>query len=258
MAQPRKITLRRLAFGLYAVTACFLLLSLTNSDFLTEHKQFLKVKQAFRECEGTVISNLNDKNISITDLNILIVVYKEENKMLLYVKNRNDDTYQKVKEFPVCYASGELGPKRREGDHQVPEGFYHINIFNPHSTYFLSLGINYPNKSDLLKTTADRPGDNIFIHGHCASIGCIAMGDAIKEIYVYAVHAKNNGQHNIPVYIFPFEMNALNTWNHKQINATNPGLVSFWNNLWQGYIKFSTNHKELRYSVNNKGDYVFD
>jgi len=53
-----------------------------------------------------------------------------------------------VKTYPVCAASGVLGPKRHQGDEQVPEGFYHVRRFNPESTYHLSLGIDYPNESD--------------------------------------------------------------------------------------------------------------
>lgn len=30
--------------------------------------------------------------------------------------------------------------------------------------------------------------------------------DKIEEIYLYAIHAKSNGQKEIPVYLFPFKM----------------------------------------------------
>jgi len=47
-------------------------------------------------------------------------------------------------------ASGKLGPKRQQGDMQIPEGFYHISGFNPASNFYLSLRINYPNPSGAL------------------------------------------------------------------------------------------------------------
>src|SRR5947209_864035 len=38
-----------------------------------------------------------------------------------------------IQTYPFCAASGELGPKRKEGDLQVPEGFYEVAQFNPWS-----------------------------------------------------------------------------------------------------------------------------
>ncbi len=62
------------------------------------------------------------------------------------------------KTYKVCALAGTLGPKRMEGDYQVPEGFYYINEFNPQSNYYLSLGINYPNESDKVSKRFIRPG----------------------------------------------------------------------------------------------------
>lgn len=50
--------------------------------------------------------------------------------------------------------SGSIGPKRSEGDNQVPEGFYYINEFNSRSNYHLALGLNYPNASDKVLSDA--------------------------------------------------------------------------------------------------------
>lgn len=238
--------------------ACLFSFSNKSINFLSDQKQHSKVKEAFIEKENDVITTLMEHNIKINKVEILLVVLKAEKTLILYAKNRFESSYQEVEKYKICYASGQLGPKRREGDLQVAEGFYNINVFNPHSSYYLSLGINYPNRSDLIKTTVIQPGGNIYIHGNCVSIGCIAMEGEIKEIYVYAVHAKNNGQHNIPVYIFPFEMIAIKTYIYKQHYATNPTVINFWNNVWQGYMNFSNDKMELKYSVNSKGDYIFE
>jgi murein L,D-transpeptidase YafK len=151
-----------------------------------------------------------------------------------------------------------LGPKREEGDYQVPEGFYYIDRFNPASSYYLSLGINYPNLSDRRKSTATNPGGDIFIHGSCVTIGCIPMtDDKIKEIYLYAINAKNNGQNKIQVYIFPFRMTDQNFNRFRKEYSNNTGLIDFWTNLKTGYDKFEKYKKELDISVNDAGDYVF-
>lgn len=86
---------------------------------------------------------------------------------------------------------------------QVPECFYNIEIFNPASSYYLSLGINYPNLSDKIKGEKSKLGGDIFIHGSTVTIGCILItDDKIKEVYIYSIYAKENGQNKIP---FPFK-----------------------------------------------------
>ena len=82
---------------------------------------------------------------------------------------------------PILAASGVSGPKR-EGDKQVPEGFYRIELLNPNSRYHLSLRVNYPNADDLERARQDGRalstlGGDIMIHGGSASIGCLALGD---------------------------------------------------------------------------------
>jgi murein L,D-transpeptidase YafK len=95
-----------------------------------------------------------------------------------------------IKAYPFCAASGELGPKRKEGDLQVPEGFYEVSQFNPWSDFHLSLKVSYPNASDRVLSDPEHPGGLIYLHGGCASIGCIAITDpSIEEVYLLALDA---------------------------------------------------------------------
>ena len=80
--------------------------------------------------------------------NIYLRIFKDEQILEVWTKRDVDKTYKKVCDYEFCATSGKLGPKRQEGDLQIPEGFYYIDRFNPNSNFFLSLGINYPNKSD--------------------------------------------------------------------------------------------------------------
>ncbi len=68
----------------------------------------------------------------------LIRAYKKEAELEVW-KMRPDGRYVHLKTFPMCRWSGQLGPKTREGDRQVPEGFYTINPsqLNPNSSYYL-------------------------------------------------------------------------------------------------------------------------
>ena len=54
---------------------------------------------------------------------ILIRAFKKEAELEVW-KQKPDGHYVYLKTFPMCRWSGQLGPKVREGDRQVPEGFY--------------------------------------------------------------------------------------------------------------------------------------
>lgn len=239
--------------------ACIALSFLPKTDFLAEQKKFERVKSAYTEKESVIEAPLKVHTISKDNLNILIVVYKEEQELDVYAKNKNESAYTKINSYKICASSGVLGPKRKQGDGQVPEGFYSIEKFNPASNYYLSLGVSYPNRADKLKSRAPNLGSDIFIHGECVTIGCIPMtNDKIKEIYIYAAQARQSGQANIPVYIFPYKMTAENSKMHSYKYKAQPELLKFWENIKEGYDKLMKNNKEVNYSVDGKGDYVFN
>jgi len=232
--------------------------STLKADFLADQKKFQRVRTAISEKEAVVKEKLNSENIKHDELEILITVFKQEKQLEIYAKNKNDLEYKKVVSYEICQSSGELGPKRMEGDGQVPEGFYFIEKFNPVSNFYLSLGINYPNESDR-KFGTGRLGGDIFIHGNCVTIGCVPMTDEIiKEIYLYALFAKNNGQERIKAYFFPFRMNDESMTKYKEEYKANTSLIIFWMNLKLGYDKFIKNKRELKVSVDNKGRYIFN
>lgn len=229
-----------------------------QSDFLTEQKRFQRVRTAIEQKQSMLEKTLKEHKLSLQDLNILLVAYKENDLLDIYAKSVSSKTYSKLFSYKICARSGQPGPKRKQGDGQVPEGFYHIDRFNPTSNFYLSLGLNYPNTSDRIKSEKGNTGGDIFIHGSCVTIGCLPMtDDVIKEIYLLAVHAKNNGQQKIPVYIFPFKMTDSNMSTYKEKYSTDPALLSFWKNLKTGYDHFTETSQEIRFSVSEKGDYVF-
>ena len=51
---------------------------------------------------------------------IALLFFKQEKKMELWAKSDADWTH--VKQYPILAASGNSGPKLKEGDQQVPEG----------------------------------------------------------------------------------------------------------------------------------------
>lgn len=241
-----------------SILGMILLSFTTQKDFLTEQKKFERVRTAIKEKQGLLEKTLKENRISINNLNLLLVAYKDNDLFEVYAKTKDENTYRRILSYEVCSRSGMLGPKRKQGDGQVPEGYYYIDRFNPTSSFYLSLGLNYPNLADRRKSKASDLGGDIFIHGSCVTIGCLPMTDNyIKEIYLLAVYARNNGQNKIPVYLFPFKMTDLNMTKYIDKYKGNNELISFWNNLKIGYDKFVGDSNELKYSVTKNGDYVY-
>ena len=177
-------------------------------------------------------------DIQPNTVRIFLRAFKQEQKLEAWIKAEKDSKFRLFKSYDFCKSSGKLGPKRREGDLQIPEGFYHINRFNPKSKFHLSLGLNYPNASDLILSDKEKPGSDIFLHGGCVTVGCIPITDEkIRELYLLASFAKDSGQKQIPVHIFPFKMtNAI----FGEKNQNNPN-YSFWQSLEPIYRYFEKN-----------------
>ena len=133
---------------------------------------------------------------------IILVAFKEEQILQVYSKDYKG--IKLIKEYPFTASSGELGPKLKEGDRQIPEGIYKVEYLNPNSSYYLSIKVSYPNEFDKSKTKLtdlSNMGGDIFIHGKSATIGCIPIGDeAIEEVFLLTTKAIKN---NIKVIISP-------------------------------------------------------
>jgi murein L,D-transpeptidase YafK len=243
---------------LIAILGTFVLSFTLQPDFLKEQKTYERVRTAIKDKQGYLQKLLKQHQLSPDNLNVLFVAYKGNDLLDVYAKTKQETRYRKILSYPVCSRSGNPGPKRKQGDEQVPEGFYHIDRFNPTSNYYLSLGLNYPNISDKRKSRHENLGGDIFIHGSCVTIGCLPMTDNfIKEIYLLAVYAKNNGQSSIPVYIFPFKMTDANMKSYKSKYTENKELLAFWDNLKTGHDQFLKEPKELNIKVAENGDYQY-
>ena len=176
----------------------------TSFSFIDYQKTFPRPSEALQNKADTLQKQFEAKKLAWPAKYIYIRSFKYDSQLEVWVKNEIKDQFQLFKTYKVCALAGTLGPKRMEGDYQVPEGFYYINEFNPKSNYYLSLGLNYPNVSDKILSDSLRPGSAIFIHGSCVTVGCIPIRDEqIDELYILAAHAKDQGQDFIPVHIFP-------------------------------------------------------
>lgn len=188
---------------------------------------------------------------------VFIRVFKHEKVLEVWGQRTAASSFTKIKSIPICAASGNLGPKRQEGDRQVPEGFYKIDLFNPNSKYHLSMRVNYPNKSDKIRTTnRSRPGGLIMIHGGCASIGCVSIGnDNIEYLYALMETQKRKGQSVLPVHIFPCKMNTLRYKILNYLKRDENNLREFWRELEAGFDYFERKKRVPNVEINSKGQY---
>ena len=134
---------------------------------------------------------------------------------MLYVV-RQDGRRDTIASFPVCNMDTTPGFKDREGDGRTPDGIYRIPLLNPGSSYHLSMKLDYPNAVDDARYARHArlagqrwpQGGDIFIHGKCVSIGCIAMTDeGIEKLYLL-VASLPASKRAIPVLVLPYDSEA--------------------------------------------------
>lgn len=117
-------------------------------------------------------------------------VFKGQRIMKVYSGRRLLKTHQIELGFKA------KGHKQFEGDGKTPEGRYLIDRRNPNSSFYLSLGISYPNARDraFAASHGKSPGGDIFIHGQPNVLtgkrgpdwtaGCIALSDReMRKLY---------------------------------------------------------------------------
>src|ERR1700739_4899121 len=221
---------------------CLLLFSVlvqAQPAFLKQQLKYPKVKQSYNEKWATISKNLKEKGIDTANYKVLIRIFKEEKLLEVWLKSKNAEKYVLYANYDICRSSGELGAKRKEGDYQVPEGFYKVNFFNAFSDYYLGMQINYPNQSDLM--LGKKPyGGQIMIHGNCVTIGCIPItDDKIKEVYLLCLFSKGAGN-DVAVDSYPFKLESKKLENEKA--NYDKSLLDFWKNLKTVYDYFELKH----------------
>lgn len=197
-----------------------------------------------------LVSQMSAKGMSPGDP-ILVRIFKKESELEVWKRDRSG-RYALLKTYPMCRWSGQLGPKKREGDRQAPEGFYTVTaeLMNPKSQFYLSFNLGYPNA---LEQAQGFTGSALMVHGACTSAGCYAMTDeGVTEIYGLAREAFIGGQRSFQVQALPFRMTPENMAAHRN----NPNIV-FWRNLKEGYDHFEATRRPPRLAYCERR-YVFD
>lgn len=136
-----------------------------------------------------------------------IEVSKSKREMILYSGGTA------VRVYRIGLGSNPKDDKRAQGDGCTPEGEFYVCSKNPRSSYYLSLGLSYPNEEDAERGLRDkliskaqrdqivravrnrscppwntRLGGEVFIHGNGSSsdwtLGCVALdNEKMKELF---------------------------------------------------------------------------
>lgn len=198
---------------------------------------------------GGLQSLAAQKGLDWPPAELYLRAFKSEKDLEIWARNRDQAKFVLFKTYPIAAMSGRLGPKRKQGDLQVPEGAYWIQGFNPTSRFYLSMKVNYPNASDRIRADGPKPGYDIFIHGNKVSAGCLAMTDPlIAEIYTLCRAVRSP----IGVSIFPFRMDGGSV---KRYSAEYPQHRAFWEELEPIYSYFEKNKRRPTVKIRKDGAY---
>lgn len=230
-----------------------LLLCFSQPGFKQQQITNKRVKTAYNNTWSDLRKSLESKHIDPGNFEIYLRGFKHEGILEAWVREKSYHPFVLLRTYSICAKSGVLGPKRSQGDGQVPEGFYDITAFQPQSNYHLALKVGYPNASDRIKAGKNDPGGDIMIHGNCVTIGCIPIQDQyIEELYVLCVESKNQGR-KIKTDIYPLRFQSKDTVlliNYSQENQT------FWKNLKEAYFIFENSKVPAKITVGKNGNYL--
>lgn len=245
-------------------TALFIAMLLLASEpalagsYLTKQLKYPRVRAAHAKRAKAVKTTFKKAKAAWPPRGVFLRAFKDDDVVELWAATRQrDQPWVLVRTFDVCARSGVLGPKRQQGDLQVPEGFYYVNRMNPYSSYHLSMGLDYPNPVDRRRARPNHPGSDIFIHGDCVTIGCLPLEDGpIEDLYLATVFARDNGQRRVAVHVFPCRLDSKECKARLgKLRKKDPELDQFWKDLMPGYLAFQTSRVPPRVVARRNGTY---
>jgi murein L,D-transpeptidase YafK len=164
-----------------------------------------RVQQYGAQARSRLKPHFQRAQLSYPPKQVILVGLKAERLLQVYATDPTNG-YHYVRSYRILAASGGPGPKLREGDGQVPEGIYPVELLNPNSRFHLSLRIGYPNAADRAQAEKEgrqKLGGDIMIHGSSVSIGCLAVGDeAAEDLFILAA---DTGLENLTVVLSPVD-----------------------------------------------------
>ena len=232
----------------------------TNVSFLDSMLTYYRVQKAKKRTDSQVKKMFVNKGLNYPPTDIYWRGFKYEDELELWARDSANHVYTHVKTYHICKGSGTHGPKRKQGDMQVPEGYYHIELFNPNSLFWLSFKVSYPNKADSILGYKPKLGGDIYVHGNCMTIGCLPMTDSVmNEIFWTSLLCQNEigDSVKIPIHLFPIKMTNANMRILKTEFGKDYRKMNFWKNLIFGFQYFEKHRLLPGIEINNKGKYIY-
>ncbi len=148
-----------------------------------------RVAEFGRDVNARLAPQFERAGVAYPPKSATLIALKSEKVLQVYAPGP-DGKQRFITSYPIVSVSGELGPKLREGDMQVPEGIYEISNLNPNSSFHLSLRINYPNAYDRARAKEEKRsnlGGEIMIQGYSESTGSICVdNETVEDLFVLA------------------------------------------------------------------------
>ncbi len=166
---------------------------------------------------------------------MLLRVFKQEREVEVWVQPEDQQTFVLFRIFPICFYSGKLGPKVKEGDMQSPEGFYFVGPaqMRAKSQYHRAIDFAFPNDYDAAQGYT---GTELLIHGNCVSSGCYAMTDPfVEQLFELGSATAATAAQGFWIHAFPFHMNT-----EALAGQQDSPWLGFWQQLKAGYDAFET------------------
>ena len=166
---------------------------------------------------------------------MLLRVFKLEREVEVWVQPEDQQTFVLFRIFPICFYSGKLGPKVKEGDMQSPEGFYFVGPaqMRAKSQYHRAIDFAFPNDYDAAQGYT---GTELLIHGNCVSSGCYAMTDPfVEQLFELGSATAATAAQGFWIHAFPFHMTA-----EALAGQQDSPWLGFWQQLKAGYDAFET------------------
>jgi murein L,D-transpeptidase YafK len=218
-----------------------------NDDTWPERR---RVRLAKEKKEDVVQKLFSQSNIKFPPAQLLFRAFKKEEQLEVWANSEKDTHMTLVATYQFCETCGTLGPKRLEGDFQIPEGFYRAR-WHGTSDFFLAFRVTYPNRSDCILGDQREPGSDIMIHGSCVTVGCLPMGDGgISELWLMAKDF-NRRKRDLHIHIFPArDIDAL-------LKEPDCKHSVFWSNLKGGLDCFKDKRIPPKVCIDRQGKYLF-
>jgi hypothetical protein len=164
------------------------------------------LKQYGPDAKKRLLAEFESAGVAYPPKNVSVVSLKNERLLFIFAKEK-EGKWKQVAIHPIVACSGELGPKLKEGDMQVPEGFYKVSALDA-STH-LCFWVDYPNREDKANARAEhrtKLGGNIQIHEGVYSTGCVVLNH--NDMADLVVLAHDAGINNVSLIIAPCNLLA--------------------------------------------------